>query len=128
VADAATLAELGGASAEARGIAALLFLNGGMVVLDAYSTLNSSPWTAESFGGDPEKMKSLREYVTHAAVYSTANLAAAAIVSKSAFPLYAAVLNNAYLVYLYRRAARRGQASGSEGWGTGGTPGKGATW
>ena len=51
-----------------------------MNTFDAYSTLNSSPWTAESFGGNPEKARACREYVWHAiAVSSFYGLASAAI-------------------------------------------------
>lgn len=103
--------------------AAVLFLQAGMYTLDSYSTLNSSPWTAESFGGDPAKMKSLREYVTHAAVYSTAYCVAAALLAPpglKVYPILGSVINNAYLIWLYRRAAGRAQASGSSDWASGG--------
>lgn len=99
--------------------AAVLFLQAGMYTLDSYSTLNSSPWTAESFGGDPAKMKSLREYIAHAAVYSTAYCAAAAALAPRGlrkFPIAGALINNAYLVWLYKRAAGRAQSAGSTGW------------
>ena len=113
--------------------AAVLFLQAGMYTLDAYSTLNSSPWTAESFGGDPEKMKALKEYVTHAAVYSTAYCAAAAFLAPPGlrvFPVAGALINNAYLIWLYRRAATRSQAAGSTSWESGGkaTPGAMLDW
>lgn len=118
-----------GRSPEARALSALLFLQGGMVVLDAYSTLNSSPWTAESFGGDPAKVKSLREYVTHAAIYSTAYNVASASIAGSPWPLYAAVVNNVYLIYLYKRAAARGDKTGAQGWNSGNdTSVKAAQW
>lgn len=100
-------------------VAALLFLQSGMYVLDAYSTLNSSPWTAESFGGDPDKVRSLKEYVGHAMVYSTVYNVAAAVIAESPWPVIGAVVNNTYLVWLYWRASRRGAKTGSEGWGTG---------
>jgi hypothetical protein len=102
--------------AAARGVSALLFLTAGMNVLDAYSTLNSSPWTAESFGGDPAKMASLRKYVGHAAGYSTIYCVAAGVVAGSWWPVFGALVNNAYLWWLYRGAAQRGAQTGSLGW------------
>lgn len=99
--------------------AAILFLQAGMYTLDSYSTLNSSPWTAESFGGDPAKLDALKEYVTHAAVYSTAYCTASAVLAPPGlriFPIAGAVINNAYLIWLYRRAAGRARASGSAAW------------
>lgn len=105
-----------GTPAAARGVSALLFLTAGMNVLDAYSTLNSSPWTAESFGGDPHKMASLRKYVGHAMGYSTLYCAAAAVIGQSWWPVYGALVNNAYLWWLYRSAAAAGARVGSVGW------------
>jgi len=100
-----------------------------MYTLDAYSTLNSSPWTAESFGGDPQKMKSLREYVGHAMVFSTLYCAGSAIIGASWWPIYGSVINNGYLWWLYRRAAQRGAKAGAVGWGSGVSPGwKGLSW
>lgn len=43
--------------ASARGVAALLFLTSGMATFAAYSTLRSSPWTAENVGADLEKAR-----------------------------------------------------------------------
>jgi hypothetical protein len=90
-----------------RTAAALLFMQAGMVVFDTYSTLNSSPWTAENVGADPDKFASLQEYVMHAAIYSTAYCVGAAVIGNSAFPLYGAVINNCYLYWIYNRAATR---------------------
>ena len=109
------------------GLAAVLFLQAGMYTLDSYSTLNSSPWTAESFGGDPGKLKSLKEYVCHAAVYSTIMCAGAALLAPPGlrqWPIIGAVANNGYLIWLYRRAAARAQDKGSTDWASGGKASK----
>ena len=101
-------------------VAALLFLTSSMNTLDAYSTLNSSPWTAESFGADERRAKALREYVAHAVVYSMAYAAAAAFIARGKGPTMAilagAVGTNVYLVMLYARASVRGREAGSAGW------------
>lgn len=96
--------------------AALLFLQSGMMTLDAYSTFQSSPWTAENFGADPNKTKSAKEYLCHAVGFSLAYAIASAILAKSWWPVIGSVIANAYLVWLYLRALDRGKATGSTGW------------
>ena len=97
-------------------LAALLFMSSAMMTLDAYSTFESSPWTAENFGADPIKAKSCREYLMHAVGYSLAYAIFSAIISKSWWPVIGSVVANAYLVWLYLRALKRGAVNGSTGW------------
>lgn len=102
------------------GIAALLFLASSQNTMDVYSALNSSPWTAESFGADARRAKALKEYVTHAVVYSMAYaFAAAAIASRKLLGwwiILSATVTNIYMIWLYMRAVRRGRDAGSDGW------------
>ena len=100
-------------------VAALLFMSSAMMTLDAYSTFESSPWTAENFGADPAKAASCREYLWHAVGYSMAYAAASAFIAKSWWPLVGAALSNSYLVWLYLRALDRGKTTGSTGWAKG---------
>lgn len=97
-------------------LAALLFMTSAMMTLDAYSTLESSPWTAENFGADPNKAKSCKEYLTHAVVYSMGYAIVSAYLAKSFWPIVGAVVSNAYLIWLYLRALDRGKTTGSSGW------------
>lgn len=106
--------ELGGASGNA--LAALLFMTSAMMTLDAYSTLESSPWTAENFGADPVKAASCREYLTHAVVYSMAYAVASAYIAKNWWPILGSAIANAYLIWLYLRALERGKVTGAAGW------------
>jgi hypothetical protein len=110
-------------SAKGNELAALLFMTASMNTLDAYSTLNSSPWTAESFGADERRAKALKEYVAHAVAYSMTYAAAAAFIARGKAAtwsiLFGAVVTNAYLVWLYARASARGRAAGSDGWANG---------
>lgn len=99
-----------------RAVGALLFLNAGMTTLDAYSTLNSSPWTAENFGADPVKAASCREYVKHAVAFSTAYAMASSLLAESVLPLVGASIANLYLWWLYQRGLRRGAETGAAGW------------
>jgi hypothetical protein len=91
-----------------------------MNTLDAYSTLNSSPWTAESFGADERRAAALKEYVGHAVGYSAFYSLIAAWVARGRTATYAILggmlLTNAYLVWLYARASRRGREAGAQGW------------
>jgi hypothetical protein len=100
-------------------VAALLFMTSAMFTLDAYSTFESSPWTAENFGADAAKVASAREYLWHAVGFSMVYAFASAIIAKSWWPLLGATVANAYLVWLYLRAFERGKASGSTGWAKG---------
>ena len=101
-------------------LAAILFLQASMNTLDAYSTLNSSPWTAESFGADERRAKALQEYVAHAVAYSMLYAVAAAVIARGRTATWAifggALVTNIYLVWLYMRASKRGRAAGSKDW------------
>lgn len=102
-----------------RELGALLFMTSAMTTLDAYSTLESSPWTAENFGADAEKAKSCREYMVHAVVFSMVYAIVSAIIAESVWPVAGALASNGYLVWLYQRALKRGAATGSAGWAKG---------
>jgi hypothetical protein len=100
-------------------LGAVLFMTSSMNTLDVYSTLNSSPWTAESFGADDRRSAALREYVTHAVIYSLAYAGASAWIVRGKLGwwiILASVITNAYLVWLYTRASRRGREAGNEDW------------
>ena len=102
---------------------ALLFLAAINETMQAYGTLNSSPWTAESFGADDRRAKALREYVTHAVVFSMFTGSVAAFIARGRKATWSIMLGtigvNAYLVWLYARASRRGREAGSDGWANG---------
>lgn len=97
-------------------LAALLFMTSAMMTLDAYSTFQSSPWTAENFGADPVKAKSCKEYLWHAVGYSLVYAVASAYIAHSWWPIIGSVVANAYLIWLYLRALKRGAVTGSAGW------------
>lgn len=97
-------------------VAAVLFLQSGMMTLDAYSTFQSSPWTAENFGADPVKVRSAKEYLWHAVGFSMAYAIASAYLAHSMWPVIGSIIANAYLIWLYLRALGRGKTAGSKGW------------
>lgn len=104
-------------------IAAILFLSAINETMQAYGTLNSSPWTAESFGADDRRANALREYVAHAVTFSMITSLIAAYVAKGRKATAAIILGaagtNLYLVWLYSRASRRGREAGSASWANG---------
>ncbi len=104
-------------------VAALLFLAAINETMQAYGTLNSSPWTAESFGADDRRASALKEYVAHAVTFSMATSLIAAFVAHGKKATWSIVLGalgtNAYLVWLYSRASERGRAAGASGWANG---------
>jgi hypothetical protein len=99
---------------------ALLFLAAINETMQAYGTLNSSPWTAESFGADDRRAAALREYVAHAVVFSMGTAVVAAFIARGKKATWSILLGtagvNIYLVCLYMRASQRGRAAGAEGW------------
>jgi len=96
--------------------AALLAMQAVTMTLDTASALNSSPWTSENFGADPEKAASCREYVWHSVAVSMGMCAIASWISRSWVPLLAGGAASAYLWWIYERALARGATAGSGGW------------
>ncbi len=107
-------AVMGGLNSRALG--AILFMGAGNTAMQAFGTLNSSPWTAESFGGDPEKAKACQEYVWHAIGVGSAYGIASGIIAHSLWPVIGVLVINCYLYYLYRRALSRAQERDSKDW------------
>lgn len=100
----------------ARAVSAVLFLAASTNALDVYSALNSSPWTAESFGGDPDKAAACREYVYHSIAVTSFYGITASYIGRSWYPVIGTLLANLYMYWLYNRALSRAQARGSKEW------------
>jgi hypothetical protein len=93
------------------------------------SALNSSPWTMESFAGDPAKLASAKGYVVQSVIVANVAFGFSAWLQRSPWILLGSATASGYAWWLYGRAARRGKAAGSEGWGSGvDTSLKGASW
>jgi hypothetical protein len=97
--------------------AAILFLQASTNAMDVFSAVNSSPWTAENFGGDPMKSDSVREYVWHGVGLTVFYVVGASVLARSAWPLIGGGITLAYMYFLYSRALRRGAERGSRSWG-----------
>lgn len=97
--------------------AAILFLQAGQYMMDTCSTLMSSPWTVENVAADDDKRESAQRLVRQAVVVGGAYDAAAAWVGGSWWPVLGWAVNAGYLWFEYTRAIKRGQGSGSSGFG-----------
>lgn len=95
---------------------ALLFIAASTNAMDVYSALNSSPWTAESFGGDPEKSKACREYVYHSIGVTAFYCTVSAVLAKNVWPLVGWAIASGYMYWLYMRALGRAEKRGSTTW------------
>lgn len=96
--------------------AAGIFLMALAEAFNVYGALNSSPWTAENFGADPEKAKSCRHYVLQADIVNIALGIGSSMVAKSPWPLAGILVITVYMHYCYERALRKGRKAGSAGW------------
>jgi hypothetical protein len=98
--------------------AAILFLQASTNAMDVFSAVNSSPWTAENFGGDQAKSASVREYVWHGVGLTVFYIVGASVLARSWWPIFGGGVTLAYMYFLYSRALERGAARQSQGWGT----------
>jgi hypothetical protein len=97
--------------------AALLFLASSTYAMDAFSALNSSPWTAETFSaGDPEREKACKEYVYHAIGFCAVYALASAALAKSLWPIIGMSVTLGYMYWLYMRALKRGAQRENSEW------------
>jgi len=96
--------EMTGESRTGRGVQGLGFAAGVYLAYDAMSTLNSSPWTHQTFGGQPGKAESAQHYVRLAIVRSTALALLTSWLMGSLTPLLGATVANADLFWIYGRA------------------------
>lgn len=86
---------------------ALLFTTGALYALDTFSSLHSSPYTAEVRGGDPENAARVRHYVNVSIAVSLAMGVVASAISRTAWPLVGAGLSTAGMWWTYEAALRR---------------------
>ena len=90
-----------------RGVRGLGFAAGIYIAYDCMSTLNSSPWTHQTFGGDPGKAESAQHYVNQAIASSLALAALTSWLMGSWSPLVGCSVADAQLFYVYRRAGQK---------------------
>lgn len=104
------------ASSAERTASAGIFLMALAEAFNVYGALNSSPWTAENFGADPEKARSCRQYVLQADIVNLALGVGSSLVARSPWPFLGILVITVYMHYMYERALRKGRTAGSTGW------------
>ena len=107
---------MGGASAGLRALAAVLFLNGYYEFFNLAGAFNSSPWTAESFGGDPGKNASARKYVRKTIVRGALVSGGGVLISGMWWPLIGTAIAAADTWWTYNQALAIAERTGSAGW------------
>lgn len=93
-----------------------IFLMALAEAFNVYGALNSSPWTAENFGADPEKAASCRRYVLQADAVNIALGVGTSLISKTAWPLLGILAITVYMHWMYEKALRKGAVAGTGGW------------
>jgi hypothetical protein len=87
-----------------RALAALLFITYALAALDAFSSVHSSPYTAEVRGGEPTNAERVWRYAKiSAAVAAVLGIGGVAISGK-AWPLVGVTVGGGFMLYLYRYA------------------------
>lgn len=108
--------DLGLGGGPARIGSAILFIQSSTNAMDVYSALNSSPWTAQSFGADPDKAKACMEYVHHSLAVTAFYNISAAVLARNWWPIIGWAIASSYMYWLYKRALARANDSGSTSW------------
>lgn len=96
--------------------AAGMFLLAVGEAFNVYGAMNSSPWTAASFGADPEKARLCRKYVIFADVANIALGIGASLVAESPAPLLGILGITIFMHCMYEDALRKGKEAGRAGW------------
>lgn len=105
-----------GAAVPARMLGALLFITGYYEFFNLAGAFLSSPWTMESFGGDPGKNKSARGYVKRTVTRGVLISGAGVVISGVWWPLIGTAIAAGDLWLTYNGALNRSVQTGSVGW------------
>ncbi len=100
-----------GTNGNKQALAAVLFMGGIYLAFDAMSTINSSPWTHETFSSEA-KMKSGKEYVLQSIGASLVFGTASSLIGHQPWPLIGVATGDLYLYWLYHRAFQRALMQG----------------
>jgi hypothetical protein len=98
------------------GAAVGLFMVAAAESFNIFSAMNSSPWTAENFGADERKAKSCEEYVWISLGANSALGIGASLLAESIWPFVGTTLVSIFMLWIYKRALKRGMANNSTGW------------
>jgi hypothetical protein len=105
-----------GTPGAAAGIGAVLFLNGYYEFFNLAGAFLSSPWTMESFGGDPGKSDAARKYVRKTIVRGVAVSGAGVMISGMWWPLIGTAIAAVDIWWTYNSALAKAESAGSVSW------------
>ena len=86
------------------------------LAFEVFSAHCSSPWTSESFGGNPEKAASARRYVWRSIVVTEVLGFGGMLLVRSWMPLVATTAVSGYMWVTYEKALNKAAQSGSQNW------------
>ena len=86
---------------------ALLFVSGALYALDTFSSLHSSPYTAEVRGGDEENEARVRHYVNLSVGVGLGMGLVTSVIAHTPWPLLGSVIATGSMWWCYDHALRR---------------------
>lgn len=89
---------------------ALLFISGALYALDTFSTLHSSPYTAEVRGGSAENADRVRHWVNIAVGTGIGFGIVTSFIARTPWPMIGAVATTGGMWWAYNHALSRGGA------------------
>lgn len=101
---------------EANATAGLGFMVAFGEFFNIVSALNSSPWTAENFGGDPGKERSARRWVVESVAVGGGLGIVGSLLTKTWWPAIGTGVAAVYVYASYDKALRKARANVSTGW------------
>lgn len=103
-----------GINAEGSAIGFSITLAG--LAFEVFSAHCSSPWTSETFGGDPQKAASTMRYVWKSIAITEVLGVGGILLAHNIAPLVATTLVSIYMWWTYTRAMQKAVAAGAETW------------
>lgn len=97
-------------------VGAVLYLVAVDASFNAYSAINSSPWTYENMSGDKGKAASGNKYVLLASAAAVVLGAFSSLLAASLWPLAGSVTVAAGMYLLYQHAMKVGTSEGNTDW------------
>jgi hypothetical protein len=98
--------------------AAGLFLMSLGSAFEVLSAMNSSPWTIENVGANPEKAKSAMKYTYLGLGMAAAIGAGASLLTATVWPLIGVALVSALMIFVYRHAIGNAERNGNSDFGS----------
>lgn len=86
------------------------------LAFEVFSAHCSSPWTSESFGGNPEKARSARRYVWKSIAVTEVLGVGGMLLVRSTMPLIATSAVSLYMWWTYDKALTKAARTGSQTW------------